>query len=611
MSNHSESGWNHDQASTARLITKAIVESLEAHLESIIKRQIYAGTLELHIDNPEIYVDASLVGRRYGKPFAEKIHVAPLKLPALSASSTPSLVRSDTESYLSQNFTIHHDVTPGSHIACPTLPLPTGNPENELGRPFGGLRSRGGTAESPEDNQSRQLQRDVRNTPKRHKINEDRSVMKPSTLDKLVASIWEQIHSSLQLDPQAVSEQWTEPRLITADSSTVLDPGSSKFSKANTLCRKVTQASRCCRSLEVIVQAHWISCYDERVRSLAEKEPHISLTKHKVAVLKEACEDFGWTEKDLRNKMAVWRGYHEIEQAGGWVPLVFAGMGLYRYCKYRVDFSPEALFKLAMLRPAFEVAADTLHPQWRELLSIVGQPTVRRYTGHPHDWVIQEGGAVPLKETYLQWDPHFSFEHLSESALDKDKWGEYDPRSFPHRTDDLVKRQHICDNCGSLQSEIPQENSCVCFPNLYGARRGPVPVQVFRTSDGKNNGLMALCGFPRGTAIGEFVGVVTSAIKNLDCMQSSVDDGPTYQIYQGRKGNFTRFINHSCLPNAQYERFTWLGLQRIVLVSKGIDAGQEITVDYGDGYWQNLDKICQCGESCCRYRNRRVSTVDE
>jgi SET domain-containing protein len=89
-------------------------------------------------------------------------------------------------------------------------------------------------------------------------------------------------------------------------------------------------------------------------------------------------------------------------------------------------------------------------------------------------------------------------------------------------------------------------------------------------------------------------------------MQSSVPHGPTYQIFQRRQGNFTRFINHSCAPNSQYERFTWLGLQRIVLVSRGIESGTEVTVDYGDGYWMNLDKICRCGEGCCRYKNRRV-----
>jgi len=123
----------------------------------------------------------------------------------------------------------------------------------------------------------------------------------------------------------------------------------------------------------------------------------------------------------------------------------------------------------------------------------------------------------------------------------------------------------------------------------------------------------------------------------MDVMVGQTDRA-SYQIWQGRQGNHTRFVNHSCQPNSQYERFVWLGTQRIVLVSKGIEAGEEITVDYSDTYWkvrirfceyclflhfdydethehaattlandnacQNLDKECLCGQPKCRYRNR-------
>jgi len=47
-----------------------------------------------------------------------------------------------------------------------------------------------------------------------------------------------------------------------------------------------------------------------------------------------------------------------------------------------------------------------------------------------------------------------------------------------------------------------------------------------------------------------------------------------------------------------------MGTQRIVLVSKGIEAGDEITVDYSDTYWKNLDKNCLCGQPKCRYKSR-------
>ena len=131
----------------------------------------------------------------------------------------------------------------------------------------------------------------------------------------------------------------------------------------------------------------------------------------------------------------------------------------------------------------------------------------------------------------------------------------------------------------------------------------PSPVQVFRTLDGRNNGLIALCAFERGAAIGEFVGVITKGLQDVDVMENTT--GSThYQIWQGREGNFTRFVNHSCNANAQYQQFTWLDTQRIVLVSKGIQAGSEITVDYSGKYWKGLDKKCLCGEKSCRYRNR-------
>ena len=83
-------------------------------------------------------------------------------------------------------------------------------------------------------------------------------------------------------------------------------------------------------------------------------------------------------------------------------------------------------------------------------------------------------------------------------------------------------------------------------------------------------------------------------------MQAQVGQHPPYQIWQGRQGNYTRFINHSCQPNCQFHTFTWLGVERIIVVSKGVAAGGELTVDYSGKYWRHLDKKCLCGETRCR-----------
>lgn len=122
---------------------------------------------------------------------------------------------------------------------------------------------------------------------------------------------------------------------------------------------------------------------------------------------------------------------------------------------------------------------------------------------------------MPLPSTYHKWDANFSYQHLEESAIDEEAWGLFDPRTVTSINDPLSQ---TCIVCGEIQADDPQSNHCTCFPNLYGGSRLPglVPVQVFQTPNGKNNGLLACCAFDRGAAVGEFVGEITSG-EQLEC----------------------------------------------------------------------------------------------
>lgn len=496
-------------------------------------------------------------------------------------------------------------------------------------RAISGLRPAHALIET-ESHSQRQIHSDDK-FPKRRAQQPEKHLLRPSTLDKLIQGIWEQIHGSLSFIPESLLEtleskasqlgqidhktQLSLARVGTAErpSSDIILSGnpvpvgettSRIFKQSNAFCSQVTRASRTCRSLEVIVQARWIEHFDAYVDALATADPIRSRTRFNKAALTEACTDFGWSEKELRNKMAIWRGYHEIKEAGGWAALVFAGMGIYRFCKYRIGFDKDSMQRLRNIRPAVEVAADTLHPNWRKLLSAVGESSEAMYPGHPHDFVVYLDGAapVPLNRTYLQWDPNFEYQQIDESIIDERAWAGDDPRWTPPNHND-ASALCICDNCGKEQSDDPKRNSCSCFPTLFGtAQPLPAPVMVFRTSNGRNNGLISLCPFERGALVGEFIGLVTKGLSDVDVMESTSANGTKYQIWQGRQGNFTRFVNHSCKANAIYQRFSWLGTQHVILVSKGIEAGEEITVDYSDKYWKGLDKKCLCGQSCCRYR---------
>jgi uncharacterized protein len=54
-----------------------------------------------------------------------------------------------------------------------------------------------------------------------------------------------------------------------------------------------------------------------------------------------------------------------------------------------------------------------------------------------------------------------------------------------------------------------------------------------------------------------------------------------------KKGNFTRFINHSVKPNLSLQSVYWRGLPRLIFVAlKEIAQGTQLTFDYGTFFWK-------------------------
>ena len=61
--------------------------------------------------------------------------------------------------------------------------------------------------------------------------------------------------------------------------------------------------SRCSRALENIIQAHWVDCFEARVKAIGVEKPFLSNTETKMSALREACTVLQWSEKELRNKL--------------------------------------------------------------------------------------------------------------------------------------------------------------------------------------------------------------------------------------------------------------------------------------------------------------------
>ncbi|KAL5962923.1 Histone-lysine N-methyltransferase SETD2 [Taenia solium] len=76
--------------------------------------------------------------------------------------------------------------------------------------------------------------------------------------------------------------------------------------------------------------------------------------------------------------------------------------------------------------------------------------------------------------------------------------------------------------------------------------------------------------------------------------------GPEHFIDAGTKGNWARFVNHSCEPNAETQKWMVNGRLRIGFFAIcDIPAGEEITIDYQFVQYGVMEQKCYCGTPSC------------
>lgn len=93
--------------------------------------------------------------------------------------------------------------------------------------------------------------------------------------------------------------------------------------------------------------------------------------------------------------------------------------------------------------------------------------------------------------------------------------------------------------------------------------------------------------------IGEYTGIIRENLRtyfvplNNYCFEYPVPDqiGRNYVI-DATKGNFTRFINHSNKPNLIPTYVFFDGFYHLIFLSlRDIQKGEQLSYDYGAGYW--------------------------
>lgn len=128
----------------------------------------------------------------------------------------------------------------------------------------------------------------------------------------------------------------------------------------------------------------------------------------------------------------------------------------------------------------------------------------------------------------------------------------------------------------------------------------PTPISKFklRTARGlSGKGIFALEDIPKGKRIIEYIG------RNVPVEEQESTTG-RYLFWTGRKKmidgnikeNTARFINHSCRPNCEADGPSG----RVFIRSlRRIKAGEELTYDYGDEYFNDYIKPVNCKCRSC------------
>lgn len=170
-----------------------------------------------------------------------------------------------------------------------------------------------------------------------------------------------------------------------------------------------------------------------------------------------------------------------------------------------------------------------------------------------------------------------------------------------------------CRNCPNKPTTISGMCSCTTTPwddrNTFAWQKANIELRV--EDEALGVGTYALSSFKVHEVLGEYVGELVPADDTDSRYLFGIDNHEkrtVANIDSLRLGNWTRFINHSCDPNARFQVVrVGDGARVICKALRTIREEDEITVDYGEGYWTPSNKKgvwCRCGEADCKYAEK-------
>ncbi|KAK7041040.1 hypothetical protein R3P38DRAFT_2512545, partial [Favolaschia claudopus] len=105
--------------------------------------------------------------------------------------------------------------------------------------------------------------------------------------------------------------------------------------------------------------------------------------------------------------------------------------------------------------------------------------------------------------------------------------------------------------------------------------------------------IRARTSIPRGTELDELFGVMSRdsppSYDNTKLSQMKCKDGQIRILFGP-----LRFVNHSCKANTEFYHLNGNIKAQVLVTSRDIKKGEEITVNYGQAYFTNKSAECFC-----------------
>ncbi|KAJ8281435.1 hypothetical protein GJAV_G00067660 [Gymnothorax javanicus] len=147
-----------------------------------------------------------------------------------------------------------------------------------------------------------------------------------------------------------------------------------------------------------------------------------------------------------------------------------------------------------------------------------------------------------------------------------------------------------------------------CHNQGFTKRQYP-DTKIIKTA-GKGWGLIALRDIKKGEFVNEYVGELIDEVECHARIKYAQENDITHFymltidkdriIDAGPKGNYSRFMNHSCQPNCETQKWTVNGDTRVGLFAVcDIPAGTELTFNYNLDCLGNEKTVCRCGAPNC------------